>query len=54
MSRFNLYETINEATGEKVTMKRDAKGGDSIMSVLAYTRLRGACQRLWQRSCEDR
>jgi hypothetical protein len=29
MSQFDLYETINEATGENVNMKQDGKGGDS-------------------------
>ena len=29
MSQFDLYETINEATGEKVVVKQDGKGGDS-------------------------
>ena len=29
MSQFDLYESINEATGEKVTMKQDTRGGDS-------------------------
>lgn len=29
MSQFDLYEAINEATGQNVTMRKDAKGGDS-------------------------
>lgn len=29
MSQFDLYETINEVAGEKVTMKQDGRGGDS-------------------------
>ena len=47
MSQLDLYETINEATGEKVTMKRDAKGGDSYnVSVGVYQIARGLSKAL--------
>ena len=47
MSQFDLYESINEVAGEKVTMKQDIKGGDSYnVNVGGYQLAKGLSKAL--------